>query len=159
MGTIPVIGLNSDITRSTDCGTLWSLTIDRSKGELCIQRHVNVPVKEAIERYFEGRYKEIIRTRLRVTIREGEAQQYIHPHRALNDVFYAESTPFRLSAFLDVVLAITARRSSHYSVKLDDSDPKRHKGSGFLVFSGTGSTAWFIFENWRQMHLTLVSGH
>ena len=69
------------------------MNVGRSKGELLLQRDVGCGVVEALERLFSGQYLSVLRTRLRVSVQR-DAERVVLDHRAVNEVFIAESKTF-----------------------------------------------------------------
>ncbi|CAI8048105.1 NAD kinase 2, mitochondrial, partial [Geodia barretti] len=73
---------------------------------------------------FSGRYQEMRRQRIRVTLESRKL-----PVLALNEVFVGEK---------DI------SHSSYYEISHDGSPSERQKSSGLLVYTGSGSTSWFV---------------
>lgn len=140
----PIIGLNSDPTRS--------------EGYLCLPKHYSTKIEEVIEKLKTGAFKWLMRSRIRVSL-QGEKGIYkvrnMHSVEAVDDVdevknisieLKGKETPTRLpSLALNEVFigeSVSARVSSLEMWLNDDPTQTILKCSGLLLATGTGSTAW-----------------
>ncbi|XP_060518834.1 NAD kinase 2, mitochondrial isoform X2 [Cylas formicarius] len=140
----PVIGFNSNPARS--------------EGYLCLPKKYSTNIREAVERIQTGKYKWLMRNRIRITLMISEKENfipsYLHdldgdplprkmvqnsqaekilPYLALNEVFIGET----LSA-----------RVSHLQMRLNGSTESTNvKCSGICISTGTGSTSWHLSIN------------
>ncbi|XP_065167672.1 NAD kinase 2, mitochondrial-like isoform X2 [Atheta coriaria] len=138
-----VVGFNSDP--------------NRSEGHLCLPKKFSSNIKAAIVNLQQGRFKWLMRSRIRTTVfgqtgcklnphhlhevKECDALKYttveeggtVLPYLALNEVFIGET----LSA-----------RVSHLGMWLNGSDQQTNlKSSGICISTGTGSTSWNLSIN------------
>ncbi|CAG9858331.1 unnamed protein product [Phyllotreta striolata] len=137
----PVIGFNSDPSRSEGC--------------LCLPSWCSLDIKKSLEKLQRGQFKWLMRNRIRTTIENNEGdmlnpkclhdikgyslptfqtgEKNVLPVLALNEVFMGET----LSA-----------RVSHLQLRLNGSQDKTDlKCSGICVCTGTGSTSWHLSIN------------
>ncbi|GFG40876.1 hypothetical protein Cfor_08906 [Coptotermes formosanus] len=136
----PVIGLNSDPSRSEGC--------------LCLPVKYSTNIEEAIDKLLKGEFEWMFRSRIRITL-HGENlcatpvelhEHVIHP--AYRSVFiqisYSVTTPF----FWDVYMGESlSSRVSYFGLSLDGGAWTKVKSSGLCVSTGTGSTSWHLSIN------------
>eukprot|EP01135_Chromosphaera_perkinsii_P010802 Nk52_evm1s2237 gene=Nk52_evmTU1s2237 len=121
-GEKPIFGINSDP--------------ERSKGHLCLRQKVGegetgkdeLNVAEICEKLFDGRFRWLYRSRIRITLLEGDNHPYVVPHRALNDVVFVERDP---------------GKNIYYELSINGNKWEKQKSTGVIASTGTGSTAWF----------------
>jgi hypothetical protein len=114
-GRIPLVGLNTDPTRS--------------RGRLCTAKAKDLG--KLLDRLAVGNYEWQQRSRIQLTLRTigsdtGKRGRVLRQH-ALNEVFVGEKDPCRASVL---------------KVQKDDKEPERYKCSGLIVSTGTGASAW-----------------
>jgi len=111
--SIPVVTINTDPTLST--GFLCSFRLNK---DVSFEDGVLKPLQG-------GRYSPMYRTRLQVEYGDGN----ISPHLSLNEIFFAERDASRPTV-----------HETTLGSEPDESVVQR--GSGVIVCTGTGSTAW-----------------
>lgn len=129
-----VVGLNTDP--------------DRSVGHLCVRSKHTTNLKYIIKQLADGNCTLIKRYRIRVTltypsIGDNNAEVEI-PKFALNDVYIGETSPTRLS---------------YLELSIDDIPTEKQKSSGFLISTGSGSTAWGYHCNALDFYRTEQLNH
>ena len=107
---------------------------ERSVGHLCARsRYKKTNLKYIIQQIAEGECVFIKRSRIRVKMsydcKVGEVEI---PKYALNDVYVGETSPTRLS---------------YLELQIDKLPAEKQKSSGFLISTGSGSTAWSYHAN------------
>ncbi|KAF2367281.1 NAD kinase [Trinorchestia longiramus] len=159
----PVIGFNSDPTRS--------------KGQLCLPEKYSANPRYAVNQLLKGMFRWQYRTRIRVTLRgkdiyrspiELHDQQLLNPEYRYLDIDsnlkadqlrhtvseWDRSDPSLPTRTLPV-LALNevfigeciSARVSYLEMQFDDQAPVKHKCSGLIVCTGTGSTSWTFNVN------------
>ncbi|XP_047736261.1 NAD kinase 2, mitochondrial [Hyalella azteca] len=154
----PVIGFNSDPTRS--------------KGQLCLPEKYSASPRTAVAQLRRGLFRWQYRSRIRVTLRgehiyqapiELHDQQLLNPEYRYLDIdanLKSEHVRHSLSEWGQAdpslptrvlpVLALNevfigeciSARVSYLELQFDDQAPGKHKCSGLIVSTGTGSTSW-----------------
>lgn len=124
---------------------------DSSTGHLCLPKHYSQNLKDAISRIKQGDYKNVYKTRIKVSLRGNTSYHYLHsdnipsrprtlpennpkkfqilPELALNDVYIGEY----MSALVSKLILSCDNNSKSQQVKC----------SGICVNTGSGSTAWY----------------
>lgn len=110
---------------------------ERSVGHLCARSRTTTNLKYIIKQIARGDCHFIRRSRIRVKLLNpcssiGESTEVEIPKFALNDVYVGETSPTRLS---------------YLELKIDDLPLEKQKSSGFLISTGSGSTAWGYHVN------------
>eukprot|EP00039_Didymoeca_costata_P030703 m.30933 g.30933 ORF g.30933 m.30933 type:complete len:380 (-) comp8259_c0_seq1:3185-4324(-) len=116
-GKKPVIGINTDS--------------EKSRGELCLKLKPGETAQQSLQKFLDGHFKWLRRTRIRLTFVDADNTSSTVPYRTLNEVFVAENSP---------------HKTSTYVFKMDSIPPEVHKNSGLIISTGTGSTAWIQNE-------------
>jgi NAD+ kinase len=117
-----VVGLNTDPYKSEGFLCLQTGTSQSHSGSTRSQSGSSGYLTEQLCGVFSGRYQEMRRQRIRVTLESRKL-----PVLALNEVFVGEK---------DI------SHSSYYEISHDGSPSERQKSSGLLVYTGSGSTSW-----------------
>ncbi|XP_037903864.1 NAD kinase 2, mitochondrial isoform X2 [Hermetia illucens] len=154
---IPVIGFNSDPTRS--------------EGHLMLPRKYSEDPDDAVKRILKGEFRWMHRTRIRTTLlgNNGHMPESVdlHNHNVSSRMEQQLTVPEALSAELsrkygakmkrvlpylalnEVFIGETlSARVSHLQIVLNDSDQvNKTKCSGLCVCTGTGSTSWHTSIN------------
>lgn len=115
---------------------------DRSVGHLCARSKHSHNLKYIIKQMACGECTFIKRSRLRIKLTYpciGELTELEIPRYALNDVYIGETSPTRLS---------------YLELKIDNFPIEKQKSSGFLVCTGSGSTAWGYHVNCLDFYRT-----
>ena len=108
---------------------------DRSVGHLCARSRHSHNLKYVIKELANGKCTFIKRSRLHVKLTYpciGDFTEVEIPKYALNDVYIGETSPTRLS---------------YLELKIDNFPVEKQKSSGFLICTGSGSTAWGYHVN------------
>ncbi|KAI5743497.1 hypothetical protein M8J77_018817 [Diaphorina citri] len=124
---------------------------ESSTGHLCLPKYYSQNLKEAISKIKEGKYKNLYRTRIKVSLRGNTTSHSLHsdnppsrprtlpenepkdfhilPELALNDVYVGEYNSALVSKLI---------------ISCDSHVPaKQIKCSGMCINTGSGSTAWY----------------
>ena len=117
---------------------------ERSVGHLCARSRLgNANLKYVIQQISGGECVFIKRSRIRVKLsypcNVGEKTEIEIPKYALNDVYVGETSPTRLS---------------YLELQIDKHPPEKQKSSGFLISTGSGSTAWGYHVNALDFYRT-----
>ena len=114
---VPVIGLNTDPSRSE--GKLCAWSMEKSGAS---------EVDSILDKLYQGHfeYKEL--QRIRVVLVHQDGTRVECPRYALNEVFLSEGDPSRPTV---------------YDMGVDQNERERHRSSGIIVCTGTGSSAWY----------------
>ncbi|CAG7629566.1 unnamed protein product [Allacma fusca] len=150
--SIPVIGFNSDPTRS--------------EGHLCLPKNYSVNIREAIKNIIEGKFKWTFRRRIRVTLIgenvydkpvELHDQQLQHPEFRFFDCLQEQLKSVQnngssaqprkrvlpVLALNEVYLGENvSARVSYFEVAVNRDERIKTKNAGMCVSTGTGSTSW-----------------
>uniref|UniRef100_A0A8D9DS78 NAD(+) kinase n=1 Tax=Cacopsylla melanoneura TaxID=428564 RepID=A0A8D9DS78_9HEMI len=128
---------------------------ETSTGHLCLPKYYSQNLKEAITKIKEGKYKNLHRTRIKVSLRGSTSSHYLHsddppsrprtlpenepkdfqilPELALNDVYVGEYNSALVSKLI---------------ISTDQTPPAQQvKCSGMCINTGSGSTAWYYTIN------------
>ncbi|XP_018020634.1 NAD kinase 2, mitochondrial, partial [Hyalella azteca] len=181
----PVIGFNSDPTRS--------------KGQLCLPEKYSASPRTAVAQLRRGLFRWQYRSRIRVTLRgehiyqapiELHDQQLLNPEYRYLDIdanLKSEHVRHSLSEWGQAdpslptrvlpVLALNevfigeciSARVSYLELQFDDQAPGKHKCSGLIVSTGTGSTSWTynvnklteqnLEQDQESFTLKMIKGH
>ena len=117
---------------------------ERSVGHLCARSRFGYSnLKYVIKQIACGECAFIKRSRIRVKLTYpcniGEKTEIEIPKYALNDVYIGETSPTRLS---------------YLELKIDNLPAEKQKSSGFLISTGSGSTAWGYHVNALDFYRT-----
>ncbi|KAJ3616497.1 hypothetical protein Zmor_011875 [Zophobas morio] len=126
---IPIIGINTDP--------------ERSAGHLCL-RFASCDGKprgleEVVQRLLIGQFKWLKRNRIQITVVYSDIDKRILPDLALNDVLFVENNPSK-TCYYEIEVCGLRDRSGRQIINIKE----KQKSSGFLVSTGTGSSAWLF---------------